>query len=444
LAAGSPGRDYFILGGNVDPNVGTVSYAGLVNLDIRHISSPPLEYYNGVTAGTNSNTLKDLGEYYIRRGYCCDIPAPGDQVAMYNGTNASFGPQAMRETYAVSDVVAVIVYDGHVFNTPNLEMTGIAPNFKATHPTTTTVASNVLTYSVTLQAQNGFQSAAAGINMGVEGLTGFADWGFSVPSPVVGLNGINQQTVMLYVTPTVTTVGTTTQVATGTRMFYISAIDDNMGGTQVRRYWAGIATIGDTVGAVQRDLPAVTGTPTNSDQNYPLLTVAKGGWAKYDFELDLWGGAGTQNVTVSYTGGSLPTGFTWANGSPGPPPWTRSTNTGHPGTTVNNIKINVDSTAVTSATPYQLPFLVTAANGMTQTFKLYIIVTDPGTTPNDYVQILGYAALQITGYYNGPNLMAPSDTGQPNGVRGRIVSRLVADPSELIYGLRARLIPWEQ
>ncbi len=445
LAGGAPGRDYFILGGNTDPNVGTVSYAGLINLDIRHVSVPPVEYYNGVTAGTNSNTLKDLAEYYIRRGYCCDIPEPGDQVAMYNGASASFGPQAMRETYAISDVVAVIVYDGHVFNTPNLAMTGSVPNFRSTHPTTTTVASDVLTYSVTLQAQNGFQSAAGGVSMNVEGLTGFADWGFSDASPIVGRNGINQQTITLYVTPTVTTVGTTTQVVTGTRMFYVSAIDDKMGGTNVRQYWAGIATIGDTVNGVQRDLPAVTGTPTNSDQNYPFLSVAKGGSAKYALELDLWGGATTQNVTVSYTGGSLPTGFSWASGSPGAPPWTRSTNTSHPGNTINNVKINISNSAVTSATPYELPFLVTAAGGMTQTFKLYIIVKDPGTTPNDYVEILGYAALQITGYYNGPNLIDPNDPSQPaNGVRGRIVSRLVSDPSELTYGLRARLIPWEQ
>ncbi len=441
LASGVPGRDYFILGGGVSPNMGTVSYAGLINLDIRHVSAPPIEYYNGVNAGTNSNTLKDLAEYYIRRGYCCDIPKPGDQVAVYNGNSTAFGAQAFQETYAISDVVPVIVYDGHVFNTPNLEMTGNVPNFKSTHPTTTTIASSVLTYTVTLEAQNGFQSAAGGLTMSVEGLDGFADWSLSDASPVLGRNGINQRTITLYVTPTVTTVGTTTEVITGTRMFNVWAFDNKMGGTNVRRYWAGIVTVGDEVNGIQRDLPAVTGTPTNTEQNYPFLSVAKGQQAKYSVELDLWGGAGNQPVTVNYTGGSLPTGFSWVNA----PPWTKNTNTSHPGAAFNlNLKIDSNN-AVASATPYELPFLVSASS-VTQTFKLYILVTEAGTTPKDYVEILGYAALQITGYYNGPNLIDPNDPAPPpaNAVRGRIVSQLWDDPSKLTYGLRARLIPWEQ
>ncbi len=79
---GKPGREYWMLGGGVVPNVGSVAYAGLVNLDIRHVAAPPVEYYNGVGPATQSNTLKDLAESYIRRGYCCDIPKPGHQVAI--------------------------------------------------------------------------------------------------------------------------------------------------------------------------------------------------------------------------------------------------------------------------------------------------------------------------------------------------------------------------
>ena len=440
LASGKPGREYFFLGSGVSPNMGTVSYAGLVNLDIRHISAPPVEYYNGVNAGTNSNALKDLGEYYIRKGYCCDLPSPGDQVAMYNGNSTAFAAQAFQQTYAISDVVAVIVYNGHVFETPSLEMTGNSPNFKATYPTTTTVASNSLTYTIALEAKDGFQSAAGGLTMNVEGLSSFADWSFSNASPDLGRNGITQRNITLHVTPTVTTVGTTTQVVTGTRMFYVSAYDNKMGGTGIRRYWAGVLTVGDEVSGVQRDLPAVTGTPTNTEQNYPFLAVEKGKQAKYSNELDLWGGAGNQPVTVSYTGGSLPTGFSWVGPAP---PWTKTTNTSHPGSSLN-LNIKVDNSAVASATPYELPFMVSAGS-MTQTFKLYILVTEPGTTPNNYLEILGYAALQITGYYNGPNLIDPNDPSPPpaNAVRGRIVSELMSDPSDLIYGLRARLIPWE-
>lgn len=441
LASGAPGREYFILGSGVVPNVGTTSYAGLVNLDIRHVSAPPVEYYNDVEASTQSNTLKDLAETYIRQGYCCDIPFPGDQVAMYNGNSTSFSAQAFRETYAVGDVVAVIVYNGHVFDTPNLEMTGNNPNYKFTYPTTTTITSHVLTYSINLEAQNGFQSAAGGVTMDVEGLDGFVDWSLSTYSPVLGRNGIDQQTVALYVTPTLTTttVGTTTvtHVVTGTRKFYVSAIDDKTGGTGLRRYWAGVVTVGDEVNGIQRTMPAVTCTPTNSEQNYPFLNVVKGQQAKYSMDLDVWGVGTDQNVTVSFAD-TLPTGFEWVNA----PPWTKTTKWDKHAGTSFNINIKTNDSAVASPTPYEIPLTVSAPGMASQSCKLYVLVEEAQTTVKEYVEILGYAAVEVTGYYNSTNPVGP---GQPaNAVRGRIVSELMIDPSDLTYGLRARLIPWAQ
>ena len=438
LASGAPGREYFILGSGVVPNVGTTSYAGLVNLDIRHVSAPPVEYYNGVEPGTQSNTLKDLAEYYVRRGYCCDIPIPGDQVAIYNGNSTSFAAAAFQETYAVGDVVAVIVYNGYVFDTPNLAMTGDTPNYKFTYPTTTTVASNALVYSIDFEAQNGFQSSASGMVMDVEGLDGFAEWSLSATSPTLGYNGMTQRTVTLHVTPilTTTTVGTTTttHVVTGTRLFYVSAIDNKTGGTGIKRYWAGVATIGDEVNGVQRTQPAVTCTPTNTEQNYPFLSVVKGQQAKYSLELDTWGVGSTQDVTVS--AGALPTGFSWVS----VPPWTKSVRTNHPGISFN-ANIKVSDSAVASTTPYEIPITVSAAGMASQTCMLYVLVEEAQTTVKEYVEILGYAALEITGYYNAQNPVNPGQTA--NAVRGRIVSRLMTDPSELTYGLRARLIPWD-
>lgn len=437
MSAGMPGRDYYILGGGVVPNVGTTSYAGWINLDIRHLSSSPKEYYNGVTPGTNSNTLKDLAEYYIRRGYCCDIPKPGDESAMLSGVSADFAAKAFQETYNIGDIVAVIVYNGTVFHAPTLDFTG-SPDVAPTRPTSTTVAalnSAAVTYTLSLEAKDGFESSLQGLSLSVEGLNGFANWSFSpTDSPLLPYNGgITQRTITLHVTPTTTTVGTTTQVLTGTRLFYVAAKDDKFGGTGVRRYWTGVFTVGDQdAGGNDRDMPAVTGLPDNSDQNYPFITVEQDKQAKYTVDLDLWGGASGQNVTVTYTGGSLPTGFSWVSS----PPWSQNVNNPnhHPGKSFN-LNIKVDSTATPSVYPNVevLPFLVTAANGMTQTFKLYVEVVAPQTTTvEDYVKILGYAAMEVTDY---PSV---------NSVRGRIVSELWDDPSKLTYGLRARLIPWEQ
>jgi hypothetical protein len=446
----NPGRAAFFLGEETSPNIGNASWAGLVNLDIRRpVGLGSEAYFNGVDSGTGPNVLKDIGEYYIRYGYCCDIPVPGDWVAMYNGTSASFSPQALQATYAPGDVIAIIIYDGTVLKTPRMDIAGDVPNFKITHPTTSTITSDILTYNITLTAIDSFQSADTGLIMGVEGLEGFADWKFSNKYPILGRSGITQQNITLSVTPTITTttVGTTTvtQVVTGTRMFYVSAIDAN--GTGVRRYWAGIATIGDTVtvGGVpqQRDLPAVTGTPTTTENNYPFLIVAKGKQATYNVDLNLWGGAANQDVQVDYVGPELSTlGFSWGGGSTGS--WSSNNVRASPPPQASvNIKIDVEDTA-TANTTYTLPFLVTAEDGMTATFNIYIYVIETESNVNYWVEILGYAAIEVLGYYNNKNLIDPYDSHPANTVRGRFVSELMSDPSDLTYGLRARLIPWDQ
>jgi hypothetical protein len=195
-------------------------------------------------------------------------------------------------------------------------------------------------------------------------------------------------------------------------------------------------SVGDTVNGVERDLAAVTGTPTNANQTYPFVRVVKGQQAKYQIQLDLWGVAGNQVVTVS--SGSLPTGFEWVDTLPK----TVSTQYNkHPGATLT-LNLKVDDTAVPSATPYSIALTVSADGMAPQTFDLYVIVEEAQTTVTKYVEILGYAALEVIGYYNSGNPVGP---GQPaNAVRGRIVSQMMTDPSDLILGLRARLIPWDQ
>ena len=97
----TPGREFFFLGTETSPNQGNNAWAGLIDLDIRRVAGEPgVDYFNGVTAGTNVNTLKDLAESYIREGYCCDeIPEPGDWVAMFSGANTSFSPGALQDSY---------------------------------------------------------------------------------------------------------------------------------------------------------------------------------------------------------------------------------------------------------------------------------------------------------------------------------------------------------
>jgi hypothetical protein len=431
------GREYVIMGEGVDPNVGTTSYAGWVNLDIRHLSSPSKVYKNGAD-GATSETLKDMTEDYIRLGYRGDIPEPGEEVAMLSGVSTKFSTQAFQDTYKIGEIVAVIVYNGTVYKTPDLGLTG-NPNVQSTHAATTTtdaLNSAAVTYTITLEAKDGFTTVDHDpLTMDVEGLEGFANWSFSPterPHLPAYPGGPNVRSLTLHITPTVTSVGTPTQVITGTRMFYVSASDPGPLGTDIKRYWAGIVTIGDVDShGHERDLPAVTGTPSSAaENNYPLVVVEQGQQAKYNIDLDLWGGAGTQPATVDFVGitpTNFDTNFQWVS----PPSWTVSSvkSNKHPGA---SLQVNIKALDTATVNTIQELTFSTSAGAMTQTFKLYILVVPPGTTTaEDYVKILGYAALEVMGY---PNV---------NTVRGRIVSKLMKHPNELQITSRARLIPWE-
>jgi hypothetical protein len=144
---------------------------------------------------------------------------------------------------------------------------------------------------------------------------------------------------------------------------------------------------------------------------------------------------------VSFAG-TLPSGFEWVTTLP----QTRRTSpNSHPGARLRvNFRVNDD--AVASATPYVIPLTVRTADIGPQTCNLYVIVEEAQTTVKEYVEILGYAALEVMGYYNSTNLIDPDDpnSSPANAVRGRIVSELMSDPSQLKYGSRARLIPWDQ
>jgi hypothetical protein len=166
--------------------------------------------------------------------------------------------------------------------------------------------------------------------------------------------------------------------------------------------------------------------------------VVKGQQARYEIQLDLWGVASEQDVTVS--AGSLETGFEWVTA----PDWTRRPDPSkHPGAKLRvNLKVNDDANA---GQLYTIPLTVSATGMDSQPCDLYVIVEEAQTTVKEYVEILGYAALEVMGYYNSTNLIDPDDPNSSpgNAVRGRIVSELMTDPSQLQYGSRARLIPWE-
>ena len=119
-----------ILGQGAQPNNGA-DFRGFVALDIRNFQSSTSQlYYNGVTASTNSNTLKAMEAGWIATGYpgpmfpsIVSPPDPNDQVAVMSGNSTGIAIDAVLSRFTVGQEVLVLVYPGNVMDIPDFTIT---------------------------------------------------------------------------------------------------------------------------------------------------------------------------------------------------------------------------------------------------------------------------------------------------------------------------------
>ena len=146
------------------------SFRGLVVLDIRDFSTATSNvFYNGVTAGTNANTLKAKESGWVATGYpgpafppATTPPDPNDQVAITDGNSSGIIISAVDDRYAPGDEILAAVYSG---------TTMTIPDFSYTVASTATIGqtqdkSNTVTMALTKN------SAFSGVVT----TTAFADW----------------------------------------------------------------------------------------------------------------------------------------------------------------------------------------------------------------------------------------------------------------------------
>jgi Flp pilus assembly protein TadG len=118
------------------------SFRGFVALDVRNFQSTTSRiYYNGVTAGTSVNTLKNIEGAYIIDGYIGPMfppitsPAdPNDQVATLSGNDTSMVLGNFSQVYDVGDRILLAVYNGTVMQIPDFS---ISPPTAIVVPSTT-------------------------------------------------------------------------------------------------------------------------------------------------------------------------------------------------------------------------------------------------------------------------------------------------------------------
>jgi Flp pilus assembly protein TadG len=107
------------------------SFRGFVALDVRNYQSTFSRlYYNGVTAGTTEQTLKNLEGDYLINGY--DGPSfpsvtnpadPNDQIGALTGNDTSMVVSNFSQTFGVGDRLLLALYNGTVMQIPDFAIT---------------------------------------------------------------------------------------------------------------------------------------------------------------------------------------------------------------------------------------------------------------------------------------------------------------------------------
>lgn len=107
------------------------SFRGFVALDIRNFASATSNvFYNGVTAGTNANTLKSMEAGWVATGYPgpafppVTTPAdPNDQIGIIDGNSSGIVVDAINARYDPGDEILAAVYSGTVMTIPDFTFT---------------------------------------------------------------------------------------------------------------------------------------------------------------------------------------------------------------------------------------------------------------------------------------------------------------------------------
>ncbi len=119
-----------ILGQGAQPNGGS-DFRGFVALDIRNFAAFDTQvYYNGVTSGTQPNTLKAMEAAWITAGGypgpmfppATTPPDPNDQVAIMSGNATGIAIDAMNARFAPGSEILVAVYPGQVMAIPDFTL----------------------------------------------------------------------------------------------------------------------------------------------------------------------------------------------------------------------------------------------------------------------------------------------------------------------------------
>ncbi|HET7027424.1 MAG TPA: pilus assembly protein TadG-related protein [Candidatus Limnocylindrales bacterium] len=410
-----------ILGQGAQPSNGA-DFRGFIALDIRNFATDTSQvYYNGVSASTNSNTLKATEAGWVSSGgypgplfpAAVTPPDANDQVAIMSGNSTGIAIDALDERFVAGDEIQVAVYPG---------LTMAIPDFTLSDPGTMSLAA-----SGTVANAGSFKASRNQAFSGTVALSTVADTldptnpmvtgtllGGSAPitytpNPVTPSLGSGQSVSMTNVSTAAAPVGV-----------YTLWIQGQAGSPYLTTKYEPFAL---RIGTVSRDFTIT------ADQS--TATVATGASATFTLNLKRNGSAFGSNVSLSLDAtmpwGTLPTGLGTATFSPS----SVSPSSGN-GT---NATLSIPTGTVAPG-EYTVVVRATGVNSdgirVTHLLPLTLSVGTSGSTGNqEYVDIVGFAVMRI----------ASVDS---NHVDAYAITPVIPDPNDerLRRGMVARLVPW--
>ena len=410
-----------ILGQGSSPDNGA-DFRGFVALDIRNFAtSTSQQYFNKVTASTNSNTLKDMqAQWILNGGYpgpmfppAVTPPDPNDQVAAMSGNSAGAGVDAMSQRFAAGDEILVAVYPGVTMQIPDFSMSspGVIPI--QTSGNTSSAGSFRVSRNQAFSGQVTLSTVADANDPANPLVTGAINSSPPVtynPNPVTPTMGSGASVAM----KDVSTSGATTGI-------YAAWLKGQAGSPYLTTKYTPFSF---QVGSVSKDFTITS--------NVTEATAATSG-ATVSFTLNLkrsggaFGGTGVSLSLEAMPESAMPTGIGAVTFSP-------STVTPANGSGTNTtLTIN---TGTMASGIYPLVVRATGTNGDGRPVtKLLVIQVNVATSSaggnQEYVDIVGFAVMRVVGITS-------------NSVTAYAISEVIADPSDsrLRRGQVARLSPW--
>jgi hypothetical protein len=391
------------------------SFRGFVALDIRNFSSSTSNvFYNGVTAGTNANTLKAMEAGWVATGYPGPAfppvtvpPDPNDQVAIIDGNSSGVVIDEIDARYDPGDEILAAVYSGTVMT---------IPDFAFTVANTVTInqnqnRSNVITMAVT--KNNAFT--------GVVTSSAFTDWGD--PANPYGTTLLPLAFSPDPVTPNATVTWSSFQTTGAPVGVYTIWVQGHSSSPYLTDHYYPVAV---KIGSVNRDF-------SSNGSGLVIATASTGttGTGTMDFSTTNNNSTyfgGTVNLTVEggpAANGVLPTGIGAVSVSPSSFTLNRGAN--------QQVTVSVNGGTLGPG-EYPLTIRATGTNSAGQVVtRLIPFVFDVATagTSDEYVDIMGFGVFRIT-------------SADSNGIYGYAISGVYADMNDpaLRRGQVARLVPW--